>query len=298
MARANLLDELKRRVLLCDGAMGTQLMARGLAAGACGERWNVERPGDVEAIQRAYREAGCELITTNTFGGNGPALERHGLADRVEELNRAGAQVARKAAGEEAWVLGDVGPFGGFLEPLGEMKEEDLLEIFARQATALVAGGADAILVETMGDPGELAVAVRAAKQASGRPVIATYAFSNAGSKVFRTMMGTGVDEAVDRAIEAGADVVGANCGSSLGLVDYLHLAEQLVSAAEKTPVILQPNAGSPAMIDGKLVYRATPEEMGKLVGPLMEAGVRIIGGCCGTTPEHLRAMGEAVRRG
>jgi 5-methyltetrahydrofolate--homocysteine methyltransferase len=296
MAKAELLAELKKRSLLCDGAMGTQLMARGLPAGACGEQWNVEEPDAVESIHRAYREAGCELITTNTFGGCAPALKRHALDGRVEELNRAGAQAARRAAGENAWVLGDIGPFGDFLEPLGDMKANELLEIFAAQAAALYAGGCDAIIVETMQDPGELSIAVKAAKRVNAKPVISTYAFGDGGNKTFRTMMGTGVKEAISAAIDAGADVVGANCGSGLSLDDYLRLAEQLVSAAGATPVILQPNAGSPVMLDGKLVYRATPADMARIVQPLLQTGVKIVGGCCGTSPEHLRAMGRALR--
>ena len=294
MVERDLMQWLSQRALVCDGAMGTQLMARGLASGECGERWNVERPEDVEAIHRAYRDAGCDLLTTNTFGGTSAALERHGLAERVAKLNLAGAQVARRAAGDQCLVLGDIGPFGGFLEPVGDMTAEHLLAMFYRQAEALKEGGADAIIIETMSDSAEMAVAIRAAKQVATLPVIATYAFAHAEANAFRTMMGTTVRDAVAAAIEAGADVIGANCGTSLGLDDYRRLAEHLAAAAGKAPVILQPNAGAPKMDGGNLVYPATPADMAKLAPVLKKIGVKILGGCCGTTPDHLRAMAKA----
>jgi 5-methyltetrahydrofolate--homocysteine methyltransferase len=304
MTRDELQSAVSSRVMICDGAMGTLLMARGLESGACGEAWNVERPGDVAAIHRSYVEAGCDLVITNTFGGTTGALERHGLAGRADALNLAGAAVARTAAGGRAVVLGDIGPFGGFLEPVGDAAEPDVRAMFDRQVAALRAGGADGIVVETMADPRELALAVRAARAAGDWPVVATYAFGRSGdggdgSAGFRTMMGTTVEQAVGAAIDAGADVVGANCGSGLTLDDYLRLAAALVAAAGSTPVILQPNAGAPqATGGGAAAYAATPADMARLVGPLIGAGVRIIGGCCGTTPSHLRAMAAAARGG
>lgn len=295
MNRRKLTEELARRPLLCDGAMGTQLMAAGLKPGSCGELWNVDNAPAVEVIHRRYRAAGCDLITTNTFGGTITALERHALAARCDELNRAGAAVARKAAGDDGWVLGDIGPFGGFLEPLGDTTPQQLHAIFAQQAKALAAGGADGFIVETMADPNELAIAVKACKSAAKLPVIATYAFGHADGGTFRTMMGTTVADAIKAALDAGADIVGANCGTALSLDDYLKLAGQLVAAAGKTPVILQPNAGSPKQVGDKLVYVATPQDMAAIVPKLLAEGVRVIGGCCGTTPDHLKAMADAA---
>ena len=292
----DLMEELSQRPLLCDGAMGTELIKRGLTPGACGEKWNVDRPEMLEEIHRAYREAGCDLLTTNTFGGTEEALKRHALENEVGALNSAGAAAARAVAGEEAWVLGDVGPFGGFLEPVGETDPRMAAEWFRQQVAALVSGGADAIIVETMADPAELHVAVRAARDIGDWPIIATYAFQKGEGGVFRTMMGTTVQEAMDAAMQAGANVIGANCGTALGLPDYIELAKQLVAASDGRPVILQPNAGAPGMVDGKLVYPASPAEMGDLVKPLLDAGVRIIGGCCGTNPAHLKAMAEAMK--
>ncbi len=291
-----LLAELASRPLLCDGAMGTQLLARGLTSGECGMVWNVERRDSVQQVHEAYAQAGCSLITSNTFGGSPTSLARHGLENRVAELNRAGAELARAAAGDSGWVLGDVGPFGDFLEPLGDTTAEQLREIFRTQIAALIEGGADAILVETMSDPAEVEVGIAAANDAGPLPVIATFAFQKAAGNTFRTMMGTTVEEAMQRAIEAGASIVGANCGTGLSLEDYVALARELVRVSGDTPVILQPNAGAPQVVNGETVYLATPDEMGALVLALLEAGVRIIGGCCGTSPAHLGAMGRALR--
>jgi len=291
----DLLSALAARPLVCDGAMGTQLLAKGLASGECGMLWNAECADKVRGVHEAYRQAGCDLITTNTFGGSSFALDRHGLIDRMAELNLAGAQNARQVAGDAAWVLGDVGPFGDFLEPLGEMSPEELREIFRLQIAALVEGGADAILVETMVDPAEAEVALGAAKDCGSLPLIATYAFKKTGDTEFRTIMGTSVGEAMERAIAAGAHIVGANCGTELSFPDYLELARQMVRAAGKTPVLLQPNAGSPQIVGNETVYCATPAEMAALVPALLQIGVRIIGGCCGTSPAHLAAMSRAV---
>ena len=292
-----LLDELVQRPLCCDGAMGTQLFARGLKSEDCGMLWNLERPGDVGAIHQAYRTGGSDLITTNSFGGSRFALERHGLAHRVAELNRAAAQVARAATGEHGWVLGDVGPFGDFLEPLGETTANDLRAAFRDQIAALLEGGADAILLETMSDPAEAVAGIEAAKACVANvPVLVTYAFQKTAPGQYRTMMGTAAADAVRRATTAGADIVGANCGTSLNLEDYVELARQLIQAAGQVPVIVQPNAGSPRIENGQAFYDATPEQMAQTTLKLLAAGVRIVGGCCGTAPAHLAAMSRAVK--
>lgn len=296
MNKISILQELTKRTLVCDGAMGTQLLARGLRSGECGMLWNLDRPKDVGSVHLAYRQAGCDLITTNSFGGSRFALELHGLAARGTELNRAAAQVARTAAGENGWVLGDVGPFGDFLEPVGDTAPDDLRTAFQVQIAALIAGGADAILVETMSDPAEAVVGVEAARACDKKiPVIVTYSFNKITPGEFRTLMGTTVAEAVHRAIDAGADVVGTNCGTGLGLDDYVELAKQLVAAAGQTPVIVQPNAGSPRTENGHTIYDATPAQMAATARQLLTVGVRIIGGCCGTSPEHLAAMAKTI---
>jgi 5-methyltetrahydrofolate--homocysteine methyltransferase len=276
--------------------MGTQLLARGLSSGACGMLWNVESPAQVAGIHLAYRRAGCDLVTTNSFGGSRFVLERHGLADQVAELNRAAARVARAAAGNNGWVLGDVGPFGDFLEPVGDTTANDLLAAFRAQIAALMEGGADAILVETMSDPAEAVIGVEAAQACDpSTPVIVTYAFQKVGPGDFRTMTGATAADAMRRAIDAGAAVAGTNCGTDLSLEDYVILAENLVAAAGDTPVIVQPNAGSPRLENGRTVYDATPGQMASTATRLLATGVRVIGGCCGTTPDHLAAMSRAV---
>ena len=295
----DLLAELATRPLCCDGGMGTQLFARGIKSGDCGMLWNVDRPEDILAVHQAYRQAGCELLTTNSFGGSACALERHGLAENVAALNLAAARLARQAAGSDAWVLGDVGPFGDFLEPYGDMTAAELRILFRAQIEALLEGGADAILVETMVDPAEATVGVQAARDASATvPVIVTFAFQKSAPGIFNTIMGTTPEQAVQQALAAGANVVGANCGTALTLDDYVELGAQLVAAAGPAPVIVQPNAGAPRTVGQDTVYDATPEQMAATARRLLETGVRIVGGCCGTTPAHLAAMAPAIRRG
>lgn len=292
MPQESLRSVLGRQVLICDGAMGTQLMGRGLPTGACGEMWNIEHADRVEAIHRDYAQAGAHLVTTNTFGATRSTLERHGHADLVARLNAAAVQAARKAVGDRGWVLGDIGPFGGFLEPVGDTTESQALEIFVEQARALREAGADGAIIETMSDPGEMRVAIAAARQAGGPdwPIIATFAFGRYDD-IYRTMSGATLDDCLATAIEAGADVVGGNCGISLDLAGYVDLGKALVKAGTGKPVILQPNAGSPKTVDGKTVYDATPEQFAAMGRSLKDAGVKVLGGCCGTTPAHIKAL-------
>lgn len=269
--------------------MGTLLMERGMTSGACGMAWNLDRAGDVKAIHDAYRRAGSQLITTNSFGGSRFVLDHHGRAADVHALNLAAARVARAAAGEDAWVLGDVGPCGDFLEPVGDLTEDEVRDAFRDQINALLEGGADAILVETMSDPAEMVLGIEASLSCDPEiPVIATYAFQKTATGEFRTMMGTPVAEAIDRAVEAGAKIVGANCGAGLDLDDYVALCKEITAAAGSARVIIQPNAGAPHQVDGATCYLATPEQMGETATRLIKAGARIVGGCCGTTPAHL----------
>ena len=292
--KPDLLSAIHEGTLVCDGAMGTELIARGLTPEECGMRWNMDRAGDVRAVHGSYVNAGCRLITTNSFGGTRTVLGRHGLEANLRDWNRMAAQLAREALGENGWVLGDVGPFGDFLEPLGETTAEELHAIFSEQIQALVEGGADAILVETMSDPAEASVGVRAAKAVSSLPVVVTFAFQKAGG-TFRTMMGVPAADAMASALEAGADIVGANCGTDLSLQDYASLAEQIVQAAGSSPSILQPNAGAPQLTPTGVCYNASPEEMAATAQRIREIGISIVGGCCGTTPAHLAAMARAL---
>ena len=297
MKPKNVLDELALRPVCGDGAMGTLLMARGMTSGACGMAWNIDRAEDVKAIHDAYRAAGSQLITTNSFGGSRFVLDLHGRTADVHALNLAAAQVARAAAGENAWVLGDVGPCGDFIEPVGDLTEDEVREGFSDQIKALLEGGADAILVETMSDPAEMVLGIEAALACDPEiPVIASYAFQKTATGEFRTMMGTPVAEAIRRAVDAGAKIVGANCGAALDLDDYVALCKEISAAAGSAHVIIQPNAGAPRQVDGAALYLATPEQMAETATRLLDAGARIVGGCCGTTPPHLAAIAEALK--
>ncbi len=287
---------LARRPLLGDGATGTQLQLRGLAPGAAGEFWNVDRPDLVGQVHQSYLTAGSDLLTTNTFGGTSFVLAGHGAAARVRELNLAGARLAREVAGDRAWVLGDMGPFGGLLEPLGEALPEEVTLAFRTQADALLEGGADLLLVETMSDPAEAALAVQAAKAAGAEFVIATFAFQQSAVG-YRTMMGAGVPAALAAVIAAGADAVGANCGTELSLADYARLTAELSAAAAGRPVIVQPNAGSPRLVDGRVCYDESAAQFAAAVPQFLPAGARIVGGCCGSTPAHIAAMAARLAR-
>ena len=289
---------LAQRPWIAEGGMGTQLLAAGHQPGACGELLNRDDPNLVAGVHHAYYTAGARLAITNTFGGSPLALARHGLSDEVEALNRAGVELARVGVGDDALVFGDIGPFGDFLEPLGQTTAEQLDEALRVQVEAIKAGGADGIIVETMTDSNELSAAVRAARAAGDWPVIASYAFDPTGESQFHTMMGTGPADAVRAALDAGADVVGANCGSALTLSQYVTLAEQLIAAADGAPVMVQPNAGQPEATADGLRYPVTPQEFAEHAPMLVDVGVRIIGGCCGTNAEHIRALHEKLGQG
>jgi 5-methyltetrahydrofolate--homocysteine methyltransferase len=292
---ANLLDILKKKVLVCDGAMGTQLIAAGLQPGECAEEWNVSRRDAVRRIQRAYIEAGADLVLTNTFGANRLALERHGLHERLAEFNAAAVENARVAAGRGGFVLGDIGPTGAFPESLGGCGEDEFRDIFLEQAEALAAAGVDAFIIETMTSVEEMRGAVRAARKAAELPVIASAAYDpTPQGTVFRTMMGADVEQMTHAALKAGADVVGANCGG-VNMRDMVAVAGIIRGITPKS-ILIEANAGRPEVVGGATVYPETPAEFAAHVGELLKLGVRIVGGCCGTTPDHIRAIAKIVK--
>ncbi len=292
MTRAEFLAKLKQRPMLCDGAMGTQLIQRGLKPGDCAELWTLDRPQDLQGVHRAYRQAGAELITTCSFGATATMLARHKLEDQLVEINAGAVRVARQGAGEAAVILGDVGPFGDFLEPVGDVTAETALGIFTQQMHALRQAGADGIIIETMSDPHEAALAVRAARRMGDWPVIATFAFQRVADGSFRTMMGATPAAALEAVQREHADVIGANCGTDLTLNDYAQLARELLLVAGDTPVIMQANAGSP---HAGVYTPATPEQFAELGRELLAMGVKIVGGCCGTTPAHIAALAKVM---
>jgi 5-methyltetrahydrofolate--homocysteine methyltransferase len=276
--------------------MGTQLQQLGLAPGAGGELWNVDHPDRVRQVHRSYVTAGADLLTTNSFGGTSYVLATHEAGARVREINFAAAQLAREVAGDRAWVLGDIGPFGGMFDPYGDADPAEVQVAFRQQAAALLEGGADALLLETMSDPTEAVLALEASRAAGAECVFATFAFQKSAAG-FRTMMGVSVHDCIAPLVTAGADAVGANCGTELSLEDYVKLTAELVAVSGGRPVIVQPNAGSPRMVDGRIVYDVTPAHFAAVVPRLLAAGARVVGGCCGATPEHLSAIAAVLPR-
>lgn len=291
-----LLEAIQQRVLIGDGAMGTQLQAAGLEPGGCGEIWNIERPGTILAIEKAYVDAGSDILISNTFGANRIMLARHGYADKVIEINQAGVRLARQAfGGKPGFVLGDIGPFGGLMEPLGEVPEQSVREAFDEQAQALVEAGADAIIIETMTALEELGLALEAAKKAGAPCIIGSVAFDvTVNGKDARTMMGVSPETAARFLEENGAHIAALNCGAGVDMAWAARIAERY-RAACSLPVMAQPNAGLPVLEKMKVVYKQDPDEFAAGVPALINAGARIVGACCGSTPLNIRKFREVL---
>ena len=299
MPRARLTERIKQEPLILDGAMGTQLIARGIQVGACNEYLNIDSADIISDIHNAYLLAGSDAIITNTFGANKYILARHGFAEEAARINKAGAELARRVAGEEKYILGGIGPSGDFLEPLGALKPNELRDAFTEQAEALLAGGADGFIIETVTALDEAVLAIEATKSIAGDlPVLVSMSFDRAGDS-FKTMMGVGVEAAVSRIVHMNVDAVGFNCGT-LSLDDYVELAQSFVSAvralSDDVAVCAEPNAGKPELVDGKAVYKVTPEDFAAAAEKIHSAGVKIIGGCCGTGPVHIEAVAGRIK--
>jgi len=279
------------KVLVSDGAWGTFLQSKGLQPGTCPEIWNVDRFDDVADIARRYVEAGSDMVETNSFGANSFKLEYFGLEEHAYKLNKTAAEASRAGAGKDTLVLGSIGPTGKFLIT-GEVTENELFQAFSEQARGLRDGGADAIIVETMTDLEEASIAVRAAKS-TGLDVVCTMTFDAMPDGTYRSMMGVAPAEMVEPLIEAGADVLGSNCGNgSLGMID---IVREIRAADATVPIIVHANAGLPVFEDGKTTFPETPEFMAGHARDMVEAGACIIGGCCGTSPDHIRAIREKI---
>ncbi len=290
---SSIYELLEKSALASDGAMGTMLQEAGLTDGGSPELWNVERPEEIEKILEAYASAGASFITTNTFGGTRGRLGMHGLESRVEELNKAGAAIARKVADRHpgVFVMGDIGPSGDLMEPMGTLTLDSGKELFAEQIRGLVAGGVDAILIETMSDLGEVEAAVNAAHEvAPGLPVIVTLSFDTN----LRTMMGVKPAAAVTQLAAMGVRIIGANCGR--GVDEMLLIAKELVGARpEGVFIITQSNAGLPKLQGDVFIYDGSPEDMADYARQMVELGINIIGSCCGSTPAHTRAIASTL---
>ncbi len=277
------------RTILTDGAWGTELQALGLGPDELPDLWNLSHPERVEQVARAYVEAGSEIILTNTFRANRLAAAGRASEAELAEVNRAGVAISRRAAAGRARVFASIGPSGKLLME-GAITADDLRAAFAEQAEVLAAAGADGLVIETMSDLTEASIAVAAAK-ATGLPVVACMVFDS-GKNRDRTMMGVTPEQAAAALAEAGADVIGANCGN--GIAGYVPVCARL-RAATHLPVWIKPNAGLPELEGGRVVYRTAPQEFARWVPDLVRAGANYIGGCCGTTPAFIRAVRAAL---
>ena len=288
----NLLQQ--RKVLVSDGAWGTFLYKRGLQPGECPELWNISHREDVYAIAKSYIDAGADMILTNSFGGSPTKLYHYGLQDRTFELNKAAAEISREAAGNDKLVLGSIGPTGIILL-MGEVSEEVLYEGFKIQANALVTGGANAICIETMSAIDEALLAIRAVKAVSDVEIICTFTFDKNMDGRYRTMMGVTPSDMVMALLGTGVSIIGANCGN--GFQNMIEIVKEIRSVDSATPILIHANAGMPVLVDNQTFYPESPELMASNVEELINCGANIIGGCCGTTPDHIKAISAEIKK-
>jgi len=279
------------KLLISDGAWGTFLFKKGLVTGSCPEEWNLTHYNDVFDIAKSYEIAGSDIISTNSFGSNIFKLFQYNLQDKLSEICRTAAEISRKAAGPDKIVMASLGPTGKFLI-MGDVTSEELYNSFKQQAIAFEKGGADAVCIETFYALDEAELAIKAAKENTSLEVICTFTFDKSGNE-FKTLMGVSPQQMVESLIQFGADIIGANCGS--GFIDMIEIVKKIREVSTKIPVIIQANAGLPVFENGELIYSETPEKIKAIIPKLIEAGTNIIGGCCGTTPEHIKVIAEIV---
>lgn len=290
MTRIALAEKLQRGIFFVDGAMGTQLIEAGAPAGCCNDYLNIEKPDIIRVVHRKYIDAGVDAVITNTFGANPLVLKRHGYHEETYRINVAAAELAREIAGEDKYVLGNIGPCGGFLEPLGAITKAQLKSAFTEQAKGLSDGDVDGIIIETMTALEEIKVAIEAVKSVTELPVFVSLAYDPTGDTA-RTMMGVSPGDAVGQLASLGITALGFNCGT-LDMKGYMSLAVEYAAALKGTGVLLlaEPNAGRPELDGDKAVYKLNPDAFADELLQIRDAGATILGGCCGTTPAHLKA--------
>lgn len=279
-------------VLVADGAWGTEMIKKGLGQGECPELWNLSRPAEVRAIAEAYSESGADIILTNTFGGNRFRLEKAGAGDKVMEINRRGVELSRETCGDSL-VFASMGPTGEFIKPLGDITKEEMACSFKEQISAFVEGGADGVIIETMTDINEMRCAIQAARQNSDLAIAASMTFER-GPRGFVTVMGVTAQQATLELAKEQLVALGSNCGS--GMENEVKIA-QAMQRVTSIPLWAKPNAGVPQLREGRTVYSETPEYMARFVPELLSSGAKVIGGCCGTTPEHIRLIAEQCQK-
>jgi len=275
--------------LIADGATGTMLMSAGLPPGSSPEIWNVEHPEKILALYEAYLHAGSQIILTNTFGGSAIKLERAGIAGKAREYNLAAAKLARQAAGDRAYVAGDMGPTGELMTPMGSLTFETALQAFSEQAAALRDGGVDAIWIETMSDLTEARAAVMAARQVTDLPVFCSFSFARKS----RTIMGVSPEQAADELWSLGLEAIGANCGEGLEMIP--DVISRFRAALPEAVLIAKPNAGLPKLVEGQTVYDVEPEQFASRMMDFIDLGARVVGSCCGSSPAYIARLAESV---
>jgi 5-methyltetrahydrofolate--homocysteine methyltransferase len=281
------------KTLISDGAWGTFLYQKGLTPGDCPELWCIDRRSDLLEIARSYIDAGSDMVQSNSFGASSFKLDIFGLSDRVGELNEAAASISREAAGPDRHVIASVGPTGKMLV-MGDVSREELYDAFKEQVIALERGGADACCIETMSDIDEATLAVKAAKENTGLEIICTFSFERTAAGEYRTMMGVSPSDMAKALCESGADIVGTDCGN--GMQGMIPIVEEIRAVTPNIPILVHANAGMPVRVGDEDTFPDTPEDMAKLTPEIIKAGANIVGGCCGTTPAHIRAMADALR--
>jgi len=286
------LEKVREKVLLFDGAMGTLLQAKGLSLGECPEQWNLTKPEIIKEIHKSYFDAGSDCVETNSFGGTKAKLNKFGLGNKCYEFNKAAAELAREVTPSGKFVAASIGSTGEMLEPYGDFSIQECYDNYAEQMVALKDGGVDVLCIETMMDLEEAKIALKAAKENTSLPVIVSMTY-NQSPKGYKTLMGNSISQVLTELINSGVDIIGSNCGN--GVENMIEILREYKDTSPDTYFLIQPNAGLPDIVDGKTIYKETPEIMKNKIIDLLKIGVNIIGGCCGTTPDHIRAFREIL---